>query len=133
MTDDTSIQNWRIDLGDVNPGRRKIRVPLPVQSESVVTVTASEYRRPGDAEGDDIGKARFIGNADIWVSNVAAHGTAGKGNGSVEFVLHCWENFDADEGYRYPLRIVVDITRLHAARSKLGTNEDLTGEIRYLD
>jgi hypothetical protein len=130
-TIDTSIENWRIDQGAVAPGRHKVRIPLHVQAESVVTVSASEYGGipDGDVELAVLGNIRFMGDADVWVSNIAAHGTAGAGNGAVEFVLHCWENYRGDDGRT--IGVVVDVTRLHSSQS---THDDsaLTGPVQFL-
>lgn len=110
---DTSIQNWRVFLGGFSGGRHKLQVPLPVTKMTFVAVSASEMEaNRGTIE--EMSAARFVGDADVWVSNISTHGTAGQKDGYVEFVLHV-DGIGSEDG----IDVMADITRLHAHDSKL--------------
>jgi len=76
----------------------------PIEANSVVIVTASEYiLRPGERFPDQDNQ-RFIGEANVTVSNVAPHGPPWDANNGVTFVLNVdWPN---------PIQIATDITVL---------------------
>src|SRR5258707_3909416 len=83
--------------------RRKWQMPDIVNSDSVVVITATEYNPaivPPDHENE---RLRFLGDANIWVSNISPHG-AGSPNFGVEFAI----NVD----FPNPLFVVFDITVL---------------------
>jgi hypothetical protein len=95
-------------------GRVSVNFNLPgiINYRSVVVVTAAEYNPlvvdlripvPGQtlpvAELDD--RHRFIGAADIWVSNISPHGPNGPDPGGVSFVVHV--------NHPSPLPVVTDI------------------------
>jgi hypothetical protein len=70
-----------------------------IQDNSVVLVTACEIRTVGNNPHH-----RFLGAANVWVSNIAPHGPPFDPNNGVEFVLNV--DWDSD------LNILVDITVL---------------------
>lgn len=90
-------------------GRYPVNVNLDViGEESVVVVTACEYRRhrPQELVGFHVpsmtNQPRFVGAATIYVSNVAPHGPPTDPNRGVTFVI----NVDWDS----PLPVATDIT-----------------------
>ncbi|MEU4222237.1 hypothetical protein [Actinoplanes sp. NPDC026623] len=73
----------------------------PINRESAVIITAAEWRAGGDPF-DDRGRP-FIGDANIYITNVAPHNPEG-GSGGVEFCLHVdWDS---------PLHVQVTISVL---------------------
>jgi hypothetical protein len=114
---DKSIDNWRVLVNGYAGGRHVVNIPLPVTSGTVVAVSAAERsnRRPvvvGKASAsmaEKVGSQRFIGLADVWVSNVATRGIAGQGDGYVELVLHI-DGIDEES----PIEVSIDISRLHS-------------------
>jgi hypothetical protein len=66
---------------------------------SVVVITASETRPVGTNPNH-----RFMGNADVWVSNIAPHGPPFDPNNGVEWILHVDHPSD--------LSVLIDITVL---------------------
>ena len=76
-----------------------------INRDSVVVVTASEYRK----EGDDPDKwTRFVGSASIGVDNISPHGPPDDLNHGVTFVV----SVDYKD---HPLFVVTDITVLDHA------------------
>jgi len=76
-----------------------------ITAKSIVHVTACEYvPAAGDAHGGFAGvdRKRFVGAADIWVSNIAPHGPPFDPNQGVTWVLHI--------GWDTPIYVCVDIT-----------------------
>ncbi len=86
-------------------GRRRQNWQLPglVNSDSVVVITASEYNPGAVPPNHENERLRFLGDANIWVSNISPHGD-GSPNFGVEFAI----NVDFPD----PLFVVVDITVL---------------------
>ncbi|MET8977172.1 hypothetical protein ABZX85_16270 [Streptomyces sp. NPDC004539] len=76
-----------------------------ITSNSVVNVTACEYVPDrSDPNGGFAGsdRKRFIGSADVWVTNIAPHGSPWDPNQGVGWVVHvAWDE---------PIYICVDIT-----------------------
>lgn len=66
---------------------------------SVVVITACEIKEVGNNPNH-----RFLGDADIWVSNIAPHGPPFDPNNGVEWILHV--DFFED------LNVLIDITVL---------------------
>lgn len=92
-------------------GPLKGRVPLnfnwgAINANSIVHVAASEYipESDPDAHGGfaDANHQRFIGSANVTVSNIAPHGPPWDANQGVTFVV----NVD----WPHPIPIVTDIT-----------------------
>jgi hypothetical protein len=81
----------------------------PIGANSIVIVTACEYilaSAPGETFIDQ-NNQRFIGSANVTVSNVAPHGPPWDANNGVTFVVNVdWPN---------PIRIATDITVLDSA------------------
>lgn len=89
------------------PGKRgRVRLNFnwnAINHDSVVLVEASEYALN---LGDPAHSARFVGSANVTVSNVAPHGPPFDPNHGVTFVVNVdWPS---------PLGIVTDITVLDA-------------------
>ena len=86
-------------------GRRAFNFNWPaVNSESVVVVTASEYRAKGQPLFQGESDPRFVGAATVRVDNVAPHGPPGDPNNGIGFVVTVeWPS---------PVPIVTDITVL---------------------
>ncbi len=81
-------------------GRMRMNVNTPaVNDSSVVVVTASETRVVGNNPHH-----RFMGDADVWVSNIAPHGPPFDPNNGVEWILHIDWPSDLD--------VLVDVTGL---------------------
>jgi hypothetical protein len=76
-----------------------------IDSNSVVLITASEYV-PLANPPPGANLQRFVGDANIWVSNIAPHGPPFDDNHGVTFVI----NVD----FSRPLFVVFDITVLDA-------------------
>jgi hypothetical protein len=74
-----------------------------LRGNSVVLVTACEYRPSQGSEFADLDHDRVVGPANVWVSNIAPHDGDPSG---VTFVV----NVDSD----YPIPISTDITVLDA-------------------
>jgi hypothetical protein len=89
----------------------------PINADSVVLVTASEYDPSAPADADGSAK-RFVGGAGIRVNNVAPHGPPSDGNHGVTFQL------EVDWGS--PLNVCTDITVLDTASST-------TTQVTYLE
>jgi hypothetical protein len=70
-----------------------------IDENSVVVITAAEITTVGNNPHH-----RFVGDADIWVSNIAPHGPPSDPNNGVTWVLHI--DFDQD------LNVLIDITVL---------------------
>jgi hypothetical protein len=70
-----------------------------IDERSVVVITAAEFTTVGDNPHH-----RFMGDADVWVSNVSPHGPPSDPNHGVEWILHV--DFPED------LNILIDITLL---------------------
>ena len=74
----------------------------PINHKSAVIITAAEFHWPGGLGGLD-GIRPFLGQANVWVTNVGVHGAEG-GAGGVEFHIHVdWPS---------PLNVMVTITVL---------------------
>jgi hypothetical protein len=89
-----------------------------IDKESAVLVTASEYRAStsnGAVFADKPSQPRFVGDANVWVSNIAPHGPPDDPNDGVTFVI----NVDWGE----PIPVVADITVL----------DDKPIEVQYSD
>lgn len=91
------------------------RVPLNfnwdvINNDSVVLISVSEYSidvaNPGESP-------RFVGDANVTVSNISPHGPPYDGNRGVTFVVTV--------DWPQPLNIVTDITVLDAAPEFIGT------------
>jgi hypothetical protein len=92
-------------------GPLKGRVPLnfnwpPIEANSIVVVTACEYLRtsPPSETFVDQNNQRFVGAANVTVSNVAPHGPPWDANHGITFVV----NIDWPD----PILIATDITVL---------------------
>ena len=72
-----------------------------IDSDSVVLITASEYV-PQSNPPPASNLQRFVGDANIWVSNITPHGPPFDNNHGVTFVI----NVD----FPNPLFVVFDIT-----------------------
>ena len=70
-----------------------------IDERSVVVITAAEFTTVGNNP-----QHRFLGDADVWVSNIAPHGPPSDPNNGVEWILHV--DFDVD------LNVLIDITLL---------------------
>lgn len=81
-------------------GRVRANFNAPdINEHSVVVITACEITTVGDNP-----RHRFLGNADVWVSNIAPHGPPSDPNNGVEYILHIdWPD---------DLSVLVDITLL---------------------
>src|SRR5262249_44719049 len=81
-------------------GRVRMNHNDPRISEgSVVVVTAAEFKAVGSNPHH-----RFMGDADVWGSNISPHGPPSDPNNGVEWILHV--DFPTD------LNILIDITLL---------------------
>jgi len=81
-------------------GRVRANFNAPdINERSVVIITAAEITRIGDNPHH-----RFLGDADVWVSNIAPHGPPSDPNNGVEYILHIDWPEDID--------VLVDITLL---------------------
>src|SRR2546423_540078 len=81
-------------------GRIPANFNLPdINQDSVVIITACQINRVGDNPHH-----RFLGAADVWVSNIAPHSPPSDPNHGVEYVLHIDWNEDLD--------VLIDITLL---------------------
>jgi hypothetical protein len=81
-------------------GRIRANYNFPDFNEnSVVVITACEITTVGNNP-----RHRKLGDADVWVSNVAPHGPPSDPNNGVEYILHIdWPN---------DLNVLVDINLL---------------------
>jgi hypothetical protein len=70
-----------------------------IDGNSVVVITASEFNTVGVDPHH-----RFMGDADVWVSNIAPHGPPADPNHGVEWILHL--DFPND------INVLIDITVL---------------------
>jgi hypothetical protein len=70
-----------------------------IDGNSVVVITASEFNTVGVDPHH-----RFLGDADVWVSNIAPHGPPADPNHGVEWILHVDFPNDID--------VLIDITVL---------------------
>jgi hypothetical protein len=70
-----------------------------IDERSVVVITAVEITTVGNNP-----QHRFLGDADVWVSNIAPHGPPSDPNNGVEWILHV--DFPED------LNVLIDITLL---------------------
>jgi hypothetical protein len=95
----------RVYFGNPVQGRFRVNWQIPgvINSDSVVVITASEYNPEDVPPGFNNERRRFLGDANIWVSNISPHGD-GSPNFGVEFAI----NVD----FPTPLFVVVDITVL---------------------
>jgi hypothetical protein len=76
----------------------------PIKLDSAVVITAAEFRfAVGDVGGPQTLGRPYLGEANVFVTNVGPHGPEG-GPGGVEFLLHV----DAER----PLDVIVTITVL---------------------
>jgi hypothetical protein len=83
-------------------GRERITFSWPaIGSNSVVLVSACEYRPAQGPPSLDVEPDRVVGAVNVWVSNIAPHGGDASG---VTFVV----NVESD----YPIPIATDITVL---------------------
>jgi hypothetical protein len=100
-------QTVRLFYGRVN-GRFRANLNWDaIDKESVVVVTASEYmdsRSSGGIFADRPSQPRFVGDGNVWVSNIAPHGPPDDPNKGVTFVI----NIDWGE----PIYVVADISVL---------------------
>jgi hypothetical protein len=80
----------------------------PINADSVVLVTASEYDTAPEGDADGSAK-RFVGDATIRVNNIAPHGPPSDPNHGVTFQL------EVDWGS--PINVCTDITVLDTATS----------------
>ena len=80
----------------------------PINANSVVLVTASEYNPSGPQDADGSAQ-RFLGAATIRVNNIVPHGPPSDPNHGVTFQL------EVDFGS--PLNVCTDITVLDTANS----------------
>lgn len=71
-----------------------------------------------------MGAHRKSGNADVWVSNIADHGTAGQGDDRVDLVLHLGEG----DGWDNKIFVCVDIARLHPGETTMEIADNLMVE-----
>ena len=78
----------------------------PINADSVVLVTASEYD-PAALEDADRSAKRFVGGAPIRVNNIAPHGPPSDPNHGVTFSLEI--------DWNHPLNVCTDITVLDDA------------------
>jgi len=78
----------------------------PINANSVVLVTASEYdpAAPPDSDGS---ARRFVGAANIRVNNISPHGSPSDPNNGV--------TFDLEVDWATPLNVCTDITVLDNA------------------
>jgi hypothetical protein len=99
----------RVYFSEPFNGRHRMNWQLPgiVNSDSVVVITAAEYRPEAVPPNHPNERLRFLGDANIWVSNISPHGD-GSPNFGVEFAI----NVD----FPTPLFVVFDITVLDPPR-----------------
>ncbi|MFM9445536.1 hypothetical protein [Streptomyces acidiscabies] len=87
-----------------------------INATSIVNVTACEYvPAPGDAHGGfgGVDRKRFVGAADVWVTNIAPHGPPFDPNNGVTWVLH--------HNWGTPIHLCVDITVFDEGPSEIQT------------
>ncbi len=91
-------------------GRRRMNIQLPgvINSDSVVDITATEYKAETVPPNFPNERLRFLGDSNIWVSNISPHGE-GSPNFGVEFAI----NVD----FPTPVFVVVDIIVLDPPQS----------------
>jgi hypothetical protein len=97
-------QTFRVYFSQPFHGRRRQNFQIPVNTTSVVVITAAEYSPELVPPNHPNERVRHLGDANIWVSNVGVHGDDGTPNNGVEFAV----NVD----FPNPLFVVVDITVL---------------------
>lgn len=115
-------QTCRVYWGNLH-GRTTCNFNWPgvIDFRSVVSVTAAEYNpvpvghspvrgwpEPSPVQDDFI---RFVGAADIWVSDISPHGPGGADPGGVTFAVTV--------NWRYPLPITTDITVFDAVVDRI--------------
>jgi hypothetical protein len=97
-------QTFRIYFEQPLQGRNRQNVQLPIDTTSVVLVTACEYNPERVPPNHPNERVRNLGDANVWISNIGVHGDDGTPNNGVEFII----NVD----FNRPLFVCVDITIL---------------------
>lgn len=97
-------RTFRVYYSQPMKGRIPRNFQIPVNTTSVVVITAAEYSPELVPPNHPNERRRQLGAANVWVSNVSVHGDDGTPNNGVEFIIN------ADWGS--PIFIVVDITVL---------------------
>ncbi|SFK35123.1 hypothetical protein [Methylocapsa palsarum] len=97
-------QTFRVYYSQPMKGRVTRNFQIPVNTTSVVVITACEYSPEIVPPNHPNERRRHLGAANVWVSNVGVHGDDGSPNNGVEFVIN------ADWGS--PIFVCVDISVL---------------------
>ena len=82
----------------------RVNIGIPVDTTSVVLVTACEYKPEEVPANHPEERRRHLGDALVWVSDIAVHGDDGTANSGVEFHLNV--------EFPRPIFVVADITVL---------------------
>jgi hypothetical protein len=82
----------------------RVNIQIPVDTTSVVLVTACEYNPEEVPPSHPEERRRHLGGALVWVSDIVVHGDDGTANNGVEFHLNV--------EFPNPIFVLADITVL---------------------